>query len=193
MPRFHSPNRFAKTTIGLLLQGSVLAGAVPGGSIEVAANRFCQTVVQNGFSHWEFEGQTRERMKPLLSKRLLATLDNIHDCGRDWAAHQPSNSTDKPPFVDCCVFYASNDWHPTSFVLQNSQLLSDGRHRVTVEYRFDSPYEHGLWHVAVYVAEEQGRYVVDDFEGGLDGGETEHWFELVEPPECKSGKWVAPF
>jgi hypothetical protein len=158
---------------------------------EEAVLRFGRTVLSpNGFSYWDFEGKVRARMLPLISKRLLTTVDNVRDCGRDWASHQPANSTDKPPFVDCCVFSASADWPPTSFVVQKAESLSDGRYRFTVEYQYDSDREHDRWHVAMYVARENNRYVVDDFEGGLDDPESEHWFVLGEPPQCSSGKWV---
>jgi hypothetical protein len=178
----------------LLLQVSLVASSVPRRQAEVAATSFCRAIVSSGeFSYYEFGGRIRRRMKPLLSKRLLASLDNVRDCGRDWARHQPSNSTDKPPFVDCCVFSDSADWSPTSFALQNSSLQPDGRRRVTIEYRFDSPYEHPRWHVAVYIVKEDGRYVVDDFEGGLDKPSSDHWFALEEGPQCKHGKWVAPY
>lgn len=168
-----------------------MASPVPQSQAEAAANRFGQTIVSDGgFSYWEFEGAARQRMKPLLSKRLLAGLDDIHACVRDWARQQPPNSTDKPPGVDCCVFNASADWFPTSFQLQESTALPDGRRRVTIQYRFDSPYEHAKWLVAVYVTREEQRYVIDDFAGGLDPGDLP-WFVAEGMPECKQGKWVS--
>jgi hypothetical protein len=158
------------------------------------ARRFCRAILgENGFSYWDFEGKTRDRMRPLISRRLLLKLDSTRDCARDWASHQPANSTDKPPFVDCCVFSASADWSPTSFVIQKSEPLSDGRRRVTVEYRFDSASEHARWHVALYVTREGVRYVVDDFEGGLDEPRSERWFVLNESRDCRAGKWVAGY
>jgi hypothetical protein len=124
----------------LFMDAGAIASSVPQKDAEEAVTSFFQAIVSPGhsFSYWEFEGEARERMKLLLSKRLLANLDNMHDCFRDWARHQPPNSTDKPPGVDCCVFTASADWFPTSFALQKSELMPDGRRRVTVEYRFDS-------------------------------------------------------
>jgi hypothetical protein len=179
---------------GLLLQGSVSANSVSRKEAATAATKFCRANLSpGGFSYWEFEGKTRDRMKRLLSKRLLASLDNVHACVRDWAAHQPKDSTDKPPGVDCCVFSASADWSPTSFALQDSEELPDGRRRVTVEYRFESTKEHGRWHVAVYVVNEGGRFVVDDFEGGLDDPESERWFAATQDPDCKDGKWISPY
>jgi len=171
-----------------------LAAGVSRNAAKNAVRQFCQAILaRNGFSYWDFEGVTRERMRPLMSKRLLRTLDSVHRCGRDWASHQRPDSTDKPPFVDCCVFSASADWSPTSFVIQESEPLSDGRRRVVVEYRFDSTNEHARWHVAMYVVREGKRYGVDDFEGGLDEPKSERWFVLTEPPGCRSGKWVGGY
>ena len=62
-----------------------------------------------------------------------------------------------------------------------------------MEYRFDSPYEHARWHVAVYIVKEGRRYVVDDFEGGLDDPEPDRWFVGGEDPHCKRGKWVGSY
>lgn len=176
----------------LFLQTGPVASPVPRRQAEVAATRFCRAIVSaGGFSYDEFEGRTRRRMQPLLSKRLLASLDNVRECGRDWARHQPPNSTDKPPFIDCCVFSDSAEWLPTSFMLQDSTLQTDGRRRITVEYRYDAPQEHPRWHVALYIVKEGERYVVDDFEGGLD--RSDHWFATLEGPECKEGKWAGPY
>lgn len=173
----------------------VTSNQQPAASFSVAVTRFCRAAVigDHGFSYWEFEGRTRRRVRPLISKRLLRALDDVHDCGRDWASHQPANTTDKPPFVDCCVFSASADWSPTQCVIQSSESLPDGRQRVVVEYQFDSPHEHARWHVALYVARDGEGDVVDDFEGGLDDPPTGHWFALDQPAECKSGKWISGY
>lgn len=178
---------------GLVMQVGAIATPVPRRQAEAAARGFCQAVVSGGFSYWEFEGKARQRMKPLLSKRLLARLDNLHACFRDWARHQPPNSTDKPPGVDCCVFSASADWSPTSFSLQKSITLPDGRRRVAIEYRFDSEHEHARWHVAVSIVRDEQSYVVDDFEGGLDDPEADRWFVGAEDPQCKQGKWLGSY
>jgi hypothetical protein len=177
----------------LLMHGGAIASPVPRGPAEAAATRFCQAVISGGFSYWEFEGKERRRIQPLVSKRLLAHLDNIHACVRDWARHQPPGSTDKPPGVDCCVFSASADWLPTSFSIQKSELLPDGRRRLTVEYQYDSATEHARWHVALYILNEGQRHVVDDFEGGLDDPQSERWLEAADHPQCKQGKWVGPY
>jgi hypothetical protein len=179
---------------GLLMQVVAIAKPVPRGQAEVTATSFYRTILgPSGFSYWEFEGKARQRMKPLLSKRLLVHLDNLHTCFRDWASHQSPNSTDKPPGVDCCVFSASADWSPTSFALQESNASPDGRRRVTIEYRFDSAHEHARWHVAVYIVKEGQRFVVDDFEGGLDDPKSDRWFEVRDDSQCKQGKWVSPY
>ena len=154
--------------ISLLLSARAVAGNTLQVDAEAAARRFCKANLgSGGFSYDAFEGGTRERIKPLVSEHLLRTLDSMHDCGRDWVRRQPAGSTDKPPFVDCCVFTASVDYSPTSFMLKSSRLQPDGRWRITVEYAYDSSREHGRWLVAVYIVKEAGRYVVDDFEGGL--------------------------
>jgi hypothetical protein len=177
--------------IALCLEVGAGVSSVPQTEAFAVVTRFCREVeIHGGFSYWEFEGTNRQRMKPLLSKRLLARLDNTHACFRDWARHQPLNSTDKPPGVDCCIFSASADWLPDSFAIQESRRLPDGRQRVTVEYGRDSPREPETSHIAVYVTNEGGRYVVDDFEGGFDDPQSDRWFVADDDPNCKEGKWV---
>jgi hypothetical protein len=167
---------------------------VPSKEALATADTFARAIVNfGGFSYWEFEGVERDRVKGLLSKQLLTAIDNVHDCVHDWARHQPANSTDKPPGVDCCVFSASSDWFPTSFVIQQTSLLSDGRRRVVIEYRYDSPREHGRWRVALYVSSENGRYVVDDFEGDVDEPPSERWFIRSPDRDCKDGKWISGY
>jgi hypothetical protein len=167
---------------------------VPAKEAEATAAAFANAIVNfGGFSYWEFEGMKRDRVKALLSEQLLIAIDNVHDCVHDWARHQPANSTDKPPGVDCCVFSASADWLPTSFRIQRSALLSDGRRRVTIEYRYDSPREHARWRVAVYVIREKDRYVVGDFEGDVDEPPPKHWFIGSPDHDCKDGKWISQY
>jgi hypothetical protein len=165
---------------------------VPSKEAQAAAATFAHAIVKfGGVSYWDFDGMERDRLKGFLSRQLLAAIDNVHDCVRDWARHQPANSTDKPPGVDGCVFSSSADWLPTGFAIQQTSLLPDGRRRVVIEYRYDSHGEHARWHVAVYVSREKDHYVVDDFEGGLDEAPTEHW--LIRDPYggCRDGKWVS--
>lgn len=182
----------ALTAIFALLPAPILNARVPERSARAAATRFCEAIVRSGgFSYDEFEGTIRERIRPLISTRLLAAIDNIHECGRDWARRQPPNSTDKPPFVDCCVFSASADWFPNHFALLKSAPAAGGRRRVLVEYRYDSPQEHARWRIALYIALEQGRYVVDDFEVNADDSELEPWFVSSGSSNCKNGRWIS--
>ena len=183
-------------TMGLvavaLLSTEAVADSVSREEAEAAATRFGAAIVESGgFSFDQFEGGVRETFQPLLSRKLTAELDNIHNCGRDWASHQPPDSTDKPPFIDCCVFSGSSDWSPNSFAIQNSAPVSDGRRRVVIEYRYDSPSERSRWPVAVYVVGEEGRYVIDDFEGGL--GQRDSWFVTTGSPHCRDGKWITGY
>jgi len=171
-----------------------VGAAVTERQAQTVAKRFLNDIMSpHGFSYDAFEGTIRDRLKPLLSKRLLGTLDNVHNCGRDWAAHQPPGSTDKPPFVDCCVFSDSNDWNPTSFALIDSSPMPDGSRRVKVKYCYDSPTEHAQWYVAIYITEENGRFVVDDFEGEADeaGSQPRLLSKVIWP--CKAGRWTEAY
>lgn len=129
-------------------------------------------------------------ISPLLTKRLIRDLDNGRDCGKDWGRQQPAGSTDKPPFVDCCLFSASNDWFPSSFEILSSEALPDGRRIVSIQYRYESQQEHGAWQVAVIVAREDGRYLIDDFVGDLDEPFSEPFFLSSGFAECQDGRWI---
>jgi hypothetical protein len=164
---------------------------VPRDAAERAAREFCRLHFESGgFSVWDFSGRTRAEISPLLTERLIRALDNGRDCGRDWSRQQPAGSTDKPPFVDCCLFTASNDWFPSSFEILSSEALPDGRRIVSIQYRYESPQEHGAWQVAVIVAREHGRYLIDDFVGDLDEPFSEPFFLSSGFAECQDGRWM---
>jgi hypothetical protein len=113
------------------------------------------------------------RVASFLTKRLLRVLDDAAACQRDWGHKQPRGSTDKPPFVDCCLFASSPEGVPTSFALGPTQRLPDGRHQIIVEYTYADPpgtysdptipLQTAHWRDAVILTAAGGTYLIDDF------------------------------
>lgn len=137
------------------------------------------------------EGENREQLAPYLSRSFLHNLDNATACENDWIRQQPKGSTDKPPFVDCCLFSASADWFPNSFTVGHPKMLKDGRYEVPVEYRYKIPAEDHRWSVAVIVKREDGKYVVDDFIGDYANPPVQPWTWSRDWEGCRAGEWIA--
>ena len=139
-------------------------------------------------------------LSPFLSKRLVGVLRDAIACEMDWARQQPPDSTDKPPFVDCCTFASSPEGIPTSFKVGKVVSLSRARTKVLVRYTYkeahgtysDSsiPLKSWSWTDAVVLQKDGNRYVVDDFLY-LRGSPGETPSLLSESFEgCRGPKWV---
>lgn len=144
------------------------AGAV---TPEAVAKDFLTAYLKQSPSVENFKGA--KALAPFLSTRLNKVLADAASCQADWERQQPKGSTDKPPFVDCCLFASSPEGLPTSFALATPQVLPDGRQRIAVTFTYaeapgtyEDP-EHKLeswnWVDSVVLASEGGRFVVDDF------------------------------
>jgi hypothetical protein len=134
------------------------------------------------------------------TKHLQRVLDDADACQANWGEQQPPDSTDKPPFVDCCIFASSPEGMPNSFRIDHTVPLANGRTKVFVEFTFvDTPVgdrrsarepESWRWLDAVIVARVGGRYLIDDFiyVSRYQGEPDLYLSESFEG--CRGAKWV---
>ena len=147
-------------------------------------------------------GEARRALVPFLTPRLLRVLDDAKACQDDWGRQQPKNSTDKPPFVDCCLFSSTPDGIPTSFTAGSTEAMPDGRQKVYINFVYKDPpgtYSDPSvplgavrWRDAVIVASLGGRYLIDDVLFIDDRPpKTE---ELLSKAfrDCTGGRWTGP-
>ena len=144
------------------------------------------------------------RLRRFMTAHLIKVLDNAIACQKDWHRQPPKRSTDKPPFVDCCVFASNAEGIPTSFSLGPIVRERDGRYRVTINYEYKDPpgtysdpkipLEKWSWRDALLVAKTRHGYEVDDFLFVHDASN-----ELAKGPptllsatfsECRGPLWV---
>ena len=128
---------------------------------------------------------------PYLSPRLRRILEDAAACQADWVRQQPEGSTDKPPFVDCCVFSSVPDGMPNAFSVESTERLPDGRVKIVVTFTRREPPGSYSWRDAVIVTGTPTRYRVDDFVYGNDPptGPT----LLSESFEgCLGPRWTGP-
>ena len=126
-------------------------------------------------------------MAPFLSARLLRIVDDASACQRDWERQQPKGSTDKPPYVDCCLFFGIADGNPTSIRVGAAEAMPDGRTKVVVNCEQKSGRDDLRWRDAVIVKRENGRLAVDDFVYDLD---RDNALLSQSFSECRGRRWV---
>jgi hypothetical protein len=148
--------------------------------------KFCAAYLKQ-HEYGLLERKDRAELAPFLSVRLLRQLDDARACQRDWTRQQPKGSTDKPPFVDCCLFAGMPDGMPTSFAIGESEALPDGRTHVVVHYERKAGKDDIRWRDAAIVAKEHGRFVIDDWIYDLDRDAS-----LLSKSfgECEGRRWV---
>ena len=155
------------TLLGWALAGTLLGPPTP----EAAAQQLLTVYLKQDASVDHFDGV--RALAPFLTRRLLRILGDAKACQRDWRRQQPKGSTDKPPFVDCCLLASSPEGIPTAFQLGSTESLSDHRYKVFVDFTYSErpgtysdpklPLETWSWRDAVIVASEGGRLLIDDF------------------------------
>jgi hypothetical protein len=153
------------TTLALAGLALALAGA-PGP--REAVDAMVKAYLKQGADVGHLEGA--RALAPFMTRRFGRVLDEAAACQTDWVKQQPKGSTDKPPFVDCCLFASSPEGLPAAFSVGAAEVLPDGRQRVSVEYTWVNPPrvggpppESSRWTDAFLVAQEDGAWLVDDF------------------------------
>jgi hypothetical protein len=135
------------------------------------------------------QGRARRAVYPLLSARLRTLLDDAAACQKDWQRQQPKGSTDKPPFVECCLFSSMPDGMATSFALGPTKVLAGSRYEVAVAFVRKETRDLIKWRDAVIVIKERGRFVVDDVVYDVETGPPEG--RLSDSFDgCRGRRWV---
>jgi hypothetical protein len=181
----------------VLSMSLILALSVPAGAPKAAAD-FLTAYVAQDRSLDNFE--SARALSRFTSPRLQQVLKDAESCQADWTRQQPKDSTDKPPFVDCCLFASSPEGIPTAFRLGAARALPDQRYEVDVEFTYaekpgtyeDSkiPLASWKWRDAVIVARLGNRYLVDDFVFQRDAPHAPAARLSDTFQECRAGRWV---
>jgi hypothetical protein len=165
---------------------------------EAAARAFLTAYLKQDQDVSHLEGALQ--LSPFLTRRLVGVLREAVACAMDWDSQQPPGSTNKPPFVDCCIFASSPEGIPTGFAVGMPVHLPDGRMQVSVEYTYNErlgthsnpsrPLETWGWTDAVLLRKIGDQYFVDDFLY-LRDSPREPPLLLSESFEgCNGPKWI---
>jgi hypothetical protein len=156
---------------------------------QTVVTRFYTIYIKEHSSGLFLEGRAKRALFPYLSKRLRQQLEDAAACQADWVRQQPKGSTDKPPFVDCCLFSSSPDGMATSFTPGPTEILPDGRYQVVVDFVRKEKTSVITWRDAVILLKDGDRFLVEDV---YDADASAR--EKLEPSErfqgCQGRHWV---
>lgn len=157
---------------------------------EALVTRFYTVYIKEHSSGLFLQGDAQRALLPSLSKRLRQQLDDAVACKADWVRQQPRGSTDKPPFVDCCLFSGTADGMPTSFTLGPTEVLPDGRHQIVLDFTRKETAGVIKWRDAAIVMKEGDRFAIDDVVYDVDPAsrETVRLSELFIG--CRGRRWI---
>ncbi len=161
-----------------------------GSTPEAFVTRFYAVYIKEHSSGLFLEGNAQRVLRPLLSKRLRRQLDDAVACQADWVRQQPKGTTDKPPFVDCCLFASDLDGMPTSFKLGPTKVLRDGGYQITVDFVRKERADLIKGRNAVVVIKEDGRFAVDDLVYEPDTASTDTGRLSNSFQECRGRRWI---
>jgi len=139
-------------------------------------------------------GEDRKRIVPYLSQTLISRLDTAKACEKDYfRLHQDPDS--KPPFDWLEFGLFSGAWEqaqPGGFRIDKAQPEQDGFFRVYLMLRYaDDPPPFHWWRVAVFVARENGHFVVDDIIYLKDEiSDSESRISQILTRGCDGSRWV---
>jgi len=161
--------------------------------VDIPARRLYQKLV----SHPVGGIPTPERMKslsPYLSSSLLHRIAQARACGNDWFRQHPQNDI-KPPFAwgEFGLFSGANDRSgPDTFKIEKVESENNGSFRVYIGFTEGNPPEKPwTWQVADVVAQEGGRYVIDDVIFLRDKDiDAESRLSEILTKGCDGSRWV---
>jgi hypothetical protein len=153
--------------------------------------RFYTAYIKEHTSGLFLQGGAERALLPLLSKRLRQRMDDAVACQAEWVRQQPKGSTDKPPFVDCCLFSGSADGMPTSFSPGPTRVLPDGRYQTSIDFVRRESADVVTWRDAVILVREGGRLVVDDLVYDVDTASRDDGRLSDALRECQGRKGIA--
>jgi len=182
------------TTLALAGLALAMAGAPsPGEAVDAMLRAYLKQGADVG--HLE----AAQALAPFMTRRFRRVLQEAAACQSDWVRQQPKGSTDKPPFVDCCLFASSPEGIPAAFTVGAVEALPDGRQQVRVEYTWVDPPREGAgasspesyrWTDAFLVAQEDGAYRVDDFVFMRDVPDTPPLVLSQSFEGCQGPRWT---
>lgn len=110
------------------------------------------------------DGETLERYRPMLSRRLL---DLIAGATRERDAAIAAHPDEKPPFVDGDVFSSLFEG-PTGYAIGPRTVLAADRERIEIELTHQEPRTPGItrWSDHALMVREDGQWKLDDIEYG---------------------------
>lgn len=146
-------------------------------------------------------GAARNALWPLLSTRLAQELESLEACEDDYYARYGEilkKNQYKPdtPWLEDGLFSGPDEAaNPAKFTILGSQAVGANRFEIHLKFTFvetacpDSrPCEHWDYEGVVTVAEERGRFVIDDF---LSMYANYNFTRLWDGyKQCKDGNWV---
>jgi hypothetical protein len=161
-----------------------------GSAPQTLVTRFYTVYIKEHSSGLFLQGNARRALLPSLSKRLRQRLEDAVACQADWVRQQPKGSTDKPPFVDCCLFSGTADGMPTSFALGPTEVLPDGRHQIIVDFVRKETAGVIKWRDAAIVMQEGDRFAIDDVVYDVDPASRDR-VRLSEMFQgCRGRRWI---
>jgi len=175
-------------TLWLLLFISLLQAA--GSAAQTFVARFYTVCIKEDWSSLTLEGRAQPGLRPFLSQRLWRHLDDAAACQADWVRQQPKGSTDKPPFVDCCLFSSVPDGMPTSFVVGRTKVLPDGRYQMTVDFVRKETRDRIKWRDAVIVMKEGDHFAIDDVVYDVDAAPGRQGRLSGGFQGCRDRRWI---
>lgn len=130
---------------------------------------------------------------PYLSSSLVHTIDLARTCEGDYYRRH-KNSTDKPPFdwLEFGLFTGADERvSPRTFYIERTEPEKDGSYRVYTRLTWGPSSKPWIWHVAVIVVRENGRFVVNDVIFLKDETiDSEFRLSKYLTEGCDDGHWV---
>lgn len=148
-------------------------------------------------------GNDKKALWPLMSERLVRTLDTAEACERDYFRQHAPNDKSKPEFgwLEDGLFSGGNEKAlPAEVIIIETQAFAPRRFRVFVQFTyretFDTygkppdPKDHFSWPGEVMVDCSTGHCLIDDFLP-RDGDTKQPLPALSESfPGCRGAHWV---
>lgn len=162
--------------------------------------RFYIVYIKEHSSGLFLQASAERALRPVLSKRLRQQLDDAVACQADWTRQQPKGSTNKPPFVECCLFSDTADGMPTSFTLGPTEVLRDGRYQIAVDFvHKETAATYGdpkrplgviKWRDAAIVTKEDDHFAIDDVVYDVDTASRGDGRLSKSFQGCRGRRWV---
>lgn len=166
---------------------------------QALVTRFYSLCIKHRVAGLPLKSEAKRALRPLLSEDLRRRIDDGEACQADFSRQFPDPAPVnppvpqviyKPPFVDCCIFSSTPDGPPTSFTLEGTTRLRDGRYRVLVRFFLQDHMGGIKWKDAAIVKREGDRFVIDGVIFDADRKPAEYLPQSVSFEGCRGRHWV---